>query len=186
MKYQWVVLSVTTVGVFMASLDTRIVLIGLPTIAESLRADLETALWMTQGYQIALTIGLLLLGRVSDTFGRVKIYNLGFVVFTVGSGACVFAQTGVQLIIFRVIQGVGGAMLIANSVALITDATCSEELGFALGLNQIAHPGLSAWIDSWWSTNCYYGMARHIRYKHSHRRFRNPLGSPSPSGDRSD
>jgi EmrB/QacA subfamily drug resistance transporter len=137
MKYQWVVLSVTTVGIFMAGLDTRIVLIGLPTIAESLRADLETALWITQGYQIALTIGLLFLGRFTDIFGRVKIYNLGFAIFTVGSGLCVFAQTGQQLIIFRVIQGVGGAMLIANSAALITDATPAQELGFALGVNQI-------------------------------------------------
>jgi MFS family permease len=68
----------------------------------------------------------------------VKIYNLGFAVFTVGSGLCVFAQTGEQLIIFRVIQGFGGAMLIANSVTLITDATPAQELGFALGVNQIA------------------------------------------------
>lgn len=122
----------------MAGLDTRIVLIGLPTIGESLRADLETLLWVTQGYQIALTIGLLFLGRFTDMFGRVKIYNLGFAIFTVGSGLCVFAQTGEQLIIFRVIQGMGGAMLIANSAALITDATPSQELGFALGVNQIA------------------------------------------------
>jgi len=137
-KYQWVVLSVTTVGIFMSGLDTRIVLIGLPTIAESLRTDLETLLWVTQGYQIAITIGLLFLGRFTDMFGRVKIYNLGFSIFTVGSGLCVFAQTGEQLIIFRVIQGMGGAMLIANSAAIITDATSTGELGFALGVNQIA------------------------------------------------
>jgi EmrB/QacA subfamily drug resistance transporter len=138
MRYQWVVLSVTTVGIFMAGLDTRIVLIGLPTIAESLRADLETLLWVTQGYQIAITIGLLFIGRFTDIFGRVKIYNLGFAVFTVGSGLCVFAQTGEQLIIFRVIQGLGAAVLISNSAALITDASLPQELGFALGLNQIA------------------------------------------------
>jgi EmrB/QacA subfamily drug resistance transporter len=137
-KYQWVVLSVTTVGIFMTGLDTRIVLIGLPTIAESLRADLETVLWVTQAYQIAITIGLLFLGRFTDIFGRVKIYNLGFAIFTVGSGLCVFAQTGEQLIMCRVIQGVGGAMLIANAAALITDATPAQELGFALGVNQIA------------------------------------------------
>jgi EmrB/QacA subfamily drug resistance transporter len=137
-KYQWVVLSVTTVGIFMAGLDTRIVLIGLPTIGESLRADLETLLWVTQGYQIAITIGLLFLGRLTDIFGRVKIYNLGFAVFTIGSGLCAFAQTGEQLIVFRIIQGFGGAMLITNSAALITDATPAQELGFALGVNQIA------------------------------------------------
>ncbi len=122
----------------MAGLDTRIVLIGLPTIAESLRADLETLLWITQGYQIAITIGLLFIGRFTDMFGRVKIYNLGFAVFTVGSGLCVFAQSGEQLILFRIIQGFGAAVLISNSAALITDATLPQELGFALGLNQIA------------------------------------------------
>ena len=122
----------------MAGLDTRIVLIGLPTIAESLRSDFETLLWVTQGYQIAITIGLLFLGRFSDIHGRVKIYNLGFAIFTLGSGLCVISQTGQQLLIFRVIQGVGSAMLIANSFALITDATPPAELGFALGVNQIA------------------------------------------------
>jgi MFS family permease len=66
-RYQWVVLSVTTVGIFMAGLDTRIVLIGLPTIAASLRADLETLLWITQGYQIAITIGLVFLGRLTTS-----------------------------------------------------------------------------------------------------------------------
>ena len=71
-------------------------------------------------------------------FGRVKIYNLGFAVFTAGSMLCALAQTGQQLIIFRIIQGCGGAMLIANSAALITDATAAQELGFALGVNQIA------------------------------------------------
>jgi EmrB/QacA subfamily drug resistance transporter len=122
----------------MSGLDTRIVLIGLPTIGESLRADLETLLWVTQGYQIAITIGLLFLGRITDMYGRVKIYNFGFVIFTVGSGLCALAQTGQQLIIFRIIQGTGGAMLIANSAVLVTDATPPEELGFALGINQIA------------------------------------------------
>jgi EmrB/QacA subfamily drug resistance transporter len=137
-QYRWVVLSVTTVGIFMSGLDTRIVLIGLPTIAESLRTDLETLLWVTQGYQIAITIGLLFLGRFTDIFGRVKVYNLGFAIFTIGSGLCVFSQTGELLIVFRIIQGVGAAMLITNSAALITDATPAAELGFALGVNQIA------------------------------------------------
>lgn len=122
----------------MAGLDTRIVLIGLPTIAQSLGTDLETLLWVTQGYQIAITIGLLFLGRFTDMFGRVKIYNIGFAIFTVGSGLCALAQTGEQLIVFRIIQGFGGAMLILNSAALITDASPPQELGFELGVNQIA------------------------------------------------
>jgi len=129
---------VTSVGIFMAGLDTRIVLIGLPTIAESLHSDLETLLWITQGYQIAIAIGLLFLGRFTDIFGRVKVYVVGFAIFTLGSGLSVIAQTGEQLIIFRVIQGFGAAVLILNSAALITDATLPQELGFALGVNQIA------------------------------------------------
>jgi EmrB/QacA subfamily drug resistance transporter len=137
MKYQWVALSVTTVGIFMAGLDTRIVLIGLPTIAESLRTDLETLLWVTQGYQIAITIGLLFLGRFTDIFGRVKLYIIGFAIFTIGSGFCVVAQSGELLILFRIIQGFGGAILILNSAAIITDATPPQELGLALGVNQI-------------------------------------------------
>lgn len=137
MKYQWVALSVTTVGIFMAGLDTRIVLIGLPTIAESLRTDLETLLWVTQGYQIAITIGLLFLGRFTDLFGRVKLYIIGFVTFTIGSALCVAAQSGEQLVLFRIIQGFGGAILILNSAAIITDATPPQELGLALGVNQI-------------------------------------------------
>ena len=137
MKYQWVALSVTTVGIFMAGLDTRIVLIGLPTIAASLQTDLETILWVTQGYQIAITIGLLFLGRFTDIFGRVKLYIIGFAIFTLGSALCVIAQSGEQLILFRILQGFGGAILILNSAAIITDATPPLELGFALGVNQI-------------------------------------------------
>jgi len=139
MKYQWVVLSVTTVGIFMAGLDTRIVLVGLPTIGMQLHSDLETLLWMTQGYQFATTIGLLFLGWFTDVFGRVKIYNLGFAVFTIGSALCGFSQTGAQLIAFRVIQGTGASMLIANSAAIITDATPPEQLGLLLGVNFIAN-----------------------------------------------
>jgi MFS family permease len=85
-----------------------------------------------------MTIGLLCVGRLTDIFGRVKIYNLSFLIFTAGSALCVFAQTGDQLIIFRIFQGVGGAMLIANSAALIADVTPVQELGLALGVNSIA------------------------------------------------
>jgi EmrB/QacA subfamily drug resistance transporter len=141
MKYQWVALSVTTVGIFMAGLDTRVVLIGLPTIAESLRTDLETLLWVTQGYQIAITIGLLFLGRFTDIFGRVKLYIIGFAIFTIGSGLCVVSQSGEQLILFRIIQGFGGAILIFSSAAIVTDATPAPQLGLVLGVNQI---GLTA------------------------------------------
>ncbi len=138
MRYQWIVLSVTTIGIFMAGLDTRIVLIGLPSIGSSLHSDLEALLWMTQGYQFATTIGLLFLGWITDRFGRVRLYNLGFAIFTLGSAFCGFSQSGEQLIAFRVIQGVGASMLIANGAAIITDAAAPSELGFLLGVNMVA------------------------------------------------
>jgi EmrB/QacA subfamily drug resistance transporter len=137
MEYKWVVLTVTAVGMLMSGINLRVVIIGLPTIATALDADLETVLWVTQAYQFVVTIGLLVVGRLTDMFGRVKIYNLGFAIFTVGSAVCSFSQNGEQLIIFRLIQGVGAAMLVANSIALITDATPLTQLGFAIGINQI-------------------------------------------------
>ena len=137
MQYKWVVLTVTAVGMLMSGINLRVVTIGLPTIAASLGADLETVLWVTQAYQFMVTIGLLVVGRLTDMFGRVRIYNLGFAIFTVGSALCSFSQNGEQLIFFRFAQGTGAAMLVANSIALITDATPLAQLGFAIGINQI-------------------------------------------------
>jgi EmrB/QacA subfamily drug resistance transporter len=122
----------------MTGIDMRIVIVGLPAVAASLRTDLETMLWVTQGYQFAMTIGLLVIGRITDMVGRVKIYNAGFALFTFGSALCGFSQSGAQLVAFRLIQGVGAAMLLTNSIALITDATPITELGLAIGVNQIA------------------------------------------------
>ena len=122
----------------MAGIDTRIVIIGLPTIAQQLGADLESIIWVTQAYVLASTIGLLLIGRVTDVIGRVKIYNLGFAVFTIGSALSAFSFTPIELIASRVVQGVGSSMLITNSAAILTDASPKRELGTMLGINQIA------------------------------------------------
>jgi EmrB/QacA subfamily drug resistance transporter len=138
LKYRWTVLTVTTVGVLMSGLDTRIVIIGLPQVAAALGADAEQAVWFTQAYVLCSTIGLLLIGRASDIFGRVKIYTWGFAVFTIGSLLTSLAQSPMQVIIFRGIQGFGGAMLMTNSAAMIVDATPRDSLGLALGINQIA------------------------------------------------
>jgi len=137
MEYKWVVLTVTAVGMLMAGINMRVVIIGLPTIATALNADLETILWVTQAYQLIATIALLVVGRLTDMFGKVRIYNMGFAIFTVGSACCSLSQSGEQLIFSRFIQGLGSAMLIANSVALITDATPLAQLGFAISINQI-------------------------------------------------
>ena len=121
-----------------AGIDTRIVIIGLPTIARELGADLESVIWVTQAYVLASTVGLLLIGRVTDVVGRVKIYNIGFVIFTIGSALSAFSFSAAQLIASRVVQGVGYAMLITNSAAILTDSSPKNELGTMLGINQIA------------------------------------------------
>jgi EmrB/QacA subfamily drug resistance transporter len=132
------VLTVTTVGVLMAGLDSRIVIVGLPQVASALGADAEQAIWFTQAYVLGTTVGLLLIGRVADIVGRVKIYTIGFAIFTIGSALTSLSQGSVEFILFRAIQGFGGAILFTNSIAIITDATPKNELGFALGVNQIA------------------------------------------------
>jgi len=138
MKYKWIALSVTTVGTLMAGIDTRIIIVGLPTVAKDLGADVESIIWVSQAYLLASTIGLLLIGRITDVIGRVKIYNIGFAVFTIGSAFASISQSPDQLILSRIIQGTGSAMLVTNSAAILTDATPSQELGTILGINQIA------------------------------------------------
>ena len=138
MKYKWIALSVTTVGTVMSGVDTRIVVVGLPTIARQLGADVEGVIWVSQAYLLASTVGLLLIGRVGDLAGKVKVYNLGFAIFTIGSFLCSISFSVSELIAARIVQGAGAAMLVTNSVAILTDATPKEELGTILGLNQIA------------------------------------------------
>ena len=131
-------LLVTTVGVIMSGIDSRIVIVGLPQVAAALNADAEQAIWITQAYVLGSTVALLLIGRVSDVVGRVKIYTSGFGVFTVGSLLVSLAADPNQVIIFRFIQGLGSAILFTNSAAMIVDATPENELGYFLGINQVA------------------------------------------------
>ena len=138
MKYKWVVLTVTTVGVLMDGIDSRIVIIGLPQVAAALHADVEQAVWFTQSYVLVGTIILLLIGRVTDIVGRVRIYTTGFAIFTIGSALTSLSQDPNQFILWRGVQGLGVAMLFINSVAMIVDATPRKELGLSLGVNQIA------------------------------------------------
>ena len=138
MDYKWVVLSVTTVGTFMSSLDSSIVVIGLPTILQQLHASIVHGIWIITGYSLMTTILLVILGRLADLYGRVRLYNLGFAIFTVGSLLCALSQTGEQLVMFRFVQGAGAALIFANAVAIITDAFPKGELGMALGTNMMA------------------------------------------------
>ncbi len=138
MQYKWIALSVTTVGTLMAGIDTRIIIVGLPSVARALGADVESIVWVSQSYLLASTVGLLLIGRITDVVGRVKIYNLGFAVFTIGSALASICSSANQLIASRIVQGIGAAMLITNSAAILTDATPAKQLGTILGINQIA------------------------------------------------
>ena len=138
MDYKWVALSVTTVGIFMASLDASIVVIGLPTILQNLHASIVHGIWIITGYTLMMTILSVMLGRLADLYGRVRLYNLGFAIFTIGSLLCALSRTGEQLVIFRFLQGAGAALLMANSTAIITDAFPKGELGMGLGTSIMA------------------------------------------------
>jgi len=122
----------------MDGIDSRIVIIGLPQVAAALHADVEQAIWFTQSYVLVGTIVLLLIGRVTDIVGRVRIYTTGFAIFTIGSALTSLSQSADQFIVWRGLQGLGVAMLFINSVAMIVDATPRKDLGLSLGINQIA------------------------------------------------
>jgi EmrB/QacA subfamily drug resistance transporter len=139
MQYKWNVLSNTTVATLMAAIDTNIVLISLPTIGRQLPGTTATTLlWILLGYSLLTAVVLLNFGRLSDLFGRVRLYVLGFAVFTLGSALCGFSQTGLELVLFRLVQAVGAGFLFSNSAAIITDAFPPNERGRALGINQVA------------------------------------------------
>ena len=119
--YKWIVLSVTTIGALMAAIDSTIVILGLPEMMVKLHADLVEMIWVIMAYILVSTVFLLTFGRIADMFGRVRMYNLGFVVFTIGSALCGFSGNATQLILSRMVQGAGAAMMVVNSVALLTE-----------------------------------------------------------------
>jgi len=135
--YKWIVLSVTTIGALMAAIDSTIVILALPDMMISLHSDLVSMIWVIMAYILVSSIFLLTFGRVADIFGRVRMYNLGFVVFTVGSALCGFSADATQLIIFRLVQGSGAAMMVVNSAALITEVFPPDQRGRALGINAV-------------------------------------------------
>lgn len=138
MNYKWTALTVTTVGTLMSGIDSRIVVIGLPVIAQQLHASAEDVVWITQSYVLASAIFLLFIGRITDLFGRIRLYKIGFVVFTIGSALAALSPNSSFLISFRIIQGVGGGILTTNSAAIVTDASPKGELGLMLGINNTA------------------------------------------------
>jgi EmrB/QacA subfamily drug resistance transporter len=121
----------------MAAIDSTIVTLGLPDMMVKLHADLVEMTWVIMGYILVSTVFLLTFGRIADILGRVRMYNLGFVVFTAGSLLCGTSTTAAQLIVFRLVQGAGAAMMVVNSVAIITEAFPANERGRALGINAV-------------------------------------------------
>ena len=148
-RYAWIALANTTAAIFMAALDGSVVIIALPAIFRGINLDPLSAgnisylLWMIMGYRLVQAVLVVNLGKLGDMFGRVKMYNAGFVVFTIASILLSFdpyqgTHGALWLIGWRFLQAVGGSMLMANSAAILTDAFPAERRGFALGTNQIA------------------------------------------------
>jgi MFS family permease len=148
-RYKWLALSNTTLGMLSATVNASIVIISLPAIFRGIRLDpltpgnISYLLWMLMGYLVVSAVLVVTLGRLGDIYGRVRMYNAGFAVFGLGALALPFDPfTGpagaLWLIGFRVIQAVGGAMLMANSPAILTDAFPASQRGMAMGINQVA------------------------------------------------
>src|SRR5579885_804581 len=149
LDYKWVALSNTTLGMLMATINSSILLIALPDIFRGIGIDplqpgnTSYLLWLILGFMVVMAVLLVSLGRLGDMYGRVRMFNLGFAVFTVfsillsvtwlhgGAGA-------LWLILMRVGQGVGGSLIFANSSAILTDAFPHHQRGLALGVNSIA------------------------------------------------
>jgi EmrB/QacA subfamily drug resistance transporter len=147
--YKWIALSNTTLGMLMATINSNIVLISLPAIFNGIGvnplATTETTylLWTLLGYMLVTATLVVTLGRISDMFGRVRLYNLGFAVFTVASILLFLTPSqgdagAIEIIIFRLIQAVGGGLLFANSTAILTDAFPEKQRGMAMGINSMA------------------------------------------------
>jgi MFS family permease len=148
-NYKWIALSNTTMAVFMSALDGSIVIISLPAIFRGIHLDPLAAgnigylLWMIMGYRLVQAVLVVNLGRLGDMFGRVRIYNAGFLVFAASSLLLSFdpfdgGHAALWLIGWRVLQALGGSMLTANSAAILTDAFPADQRGLALGINQMA------------------------------------------------
>ena len=148
-QYKWVALSNTTIGVLMASINSTIMLISLPAIFRGINIDPFSSgsfvylLWILMGYMVVTAVMLVTVGRLSDIFGRVRLFNFGFLIFTIGSILLFITPNkgdlGAQeIIIFRMVQAIGGSFLFANSAAIITDSFGPTERGKAMGINQIA------------------------------------------------
>jgi EmrB/QacA subfamily drug resistance transporter len=141
--YKWWALSCTSFGMFMATVNSGTLIIALPDLERALGTSLLELVWVILAYLIAATVLVLTAGRLSDVFGRKRAYVVGFAIFSLASLGAGFAANGTQLIMWRVLQGIGGALLFANASAIVTDAFPQRQLGLAMGTNvMVAAVGL--------------------------------------------
>src|SRR4051795_6037773 len=141
--YKWWALSCTSLGMLLATVNSGTLVIALPDLERALGVGLLTLVWVILAYMIASTVLVLTFGRLSDVFGRKKAYVAGFAVFSAASLGAGFATGGTDLILWRILQGIGAAMIFANASALVTDAFPREQLGVAMGTNvMVAAVGL--------------------------------------------
>jgi EmrB/QacA subfamily drug resistance transporter len=137
-SYKWIVLLITSIGSMMGPLDGSIVNVSLPVIADHLNMDYVSVIWVPAAYLLTLAVLLLIIGRLSDMHGRKRIFIVGFTIFVFGSFLCSIAKSGSELIVFRILQGGGGACIFATGPAIVTDVFPAKERGKALGLNVMA------------------------------------------------
>jgi EmrB/QacA subfamily drug resistance transporter len=141
--YKWWALSCTSLGMLLATINSGTLIIALPDLERRLHTSLLELVWVILTYMIASTVLVLSAGRLSDQFGRKRAYVAGFIVFALASLGAGFAGNGTELILWRILQGIGGAFLFANSAAIVTDAFPREQLGLAMGTNtMVAAVGL--------------------------------------------
>ncbi|MCW1299053.1 MAG: MFS transporter, partial [Candidatus Parvarchaeum sp.] len=132
-KNENLILSVLVISVLMASIDSTIVLLAFPAITQALHSNLSTIIWVILIYLLITAVAATQLGRIGDIFGRSRVFNSGIAIFTIFSFMCGIAPTDITLIIFRGFQAIGGAMMTANSGAIIADTFRRERLGKAYG-----------------------------------------------------
>jgi EmrB/QacA subfamily drug resistance transporter len=152
---KWWILSVTSLGSLLSALNFSTLIIALPDLIKGLHASLLQAMWIMLAYMVAQTVVVLMAGSLADRLGRKKLYLWGMIVFTIASFVAGFMATAEWLIILRILQGIGGAMVMANSTAIVADAFPKKELGRALGVNimvvavgQIIGPVLGGWLTT--------------------------------------
>lgn len=132
------VVSVTTLVSFLTGVNARLALVGIPTIAQSLNASITTVVWIIQGYMLGSTFMQILIGRLADLYGRVKLFNIGILIFTLGALAAGLSTNSIEVIFSRILQGIGAAFLMALSITILTDHIPSNMLATWLGINQVA------------------------------------------------